>query len=231
MWHGWRVLRAAGPPARARVTQEWGRSLCELVAIRVERVGPAPPAGSLIVANHRSYADVPAIASCGPVTFLAKSEVATWPVLGPAATRGGTVYVHRDDAQSGAVALRKLRELARDGVTSVVFPEGTTRAAPGIGAFQAGAFRLAASAGLPVVPVAVEYARVEDAWIEPGDASFVPHFLRCFARQEVPVRLVFGPPLVGRDANALRAEAERWIETHLSAPVEEPARAPAAVPV
>lgn len=206
-------------PARcARITAEWGRAICRSCGIRIEWAPGEPLAGALLVANHRSYVDIPALAACGPLIFLAKAEVADWPLLGWAATQAGTVYVRRDDAKSGAVALRRLRALVGKGVAIAVFPEGTTFAPPGIGPFRAGAFRLAASADLPVVPVAIEVASVADAWTDPDDASFVAHFLRCFAQPEVQVRIAFGPPLRGRDAEGLRTMAERWITEHLAVP-------------
>jgi 1-acyl-sn-glycerol-3-phosphate acyltransferase len=77
--------------ARARMTQDWGRALCAVCGIRVERAGAPPQEPALLVANHRSYADIGALASCAPMTFIAKQEIRGWPVLGTAAARAGTV--------------------------------------------------------------------------------------------------------------------------------------------
>jgi 1-acyl-sn-glycerol-3-phosphate acyltransferase len=222
-WHGLRLVVAArrgglDATARARITEEWGRALCRACGIRIEVTGEAPSGGALLVANHRSYVDIPALAALGPVSFLAKVEVAGWPVLGWAATQAGTVFVHRDAARSGATALRRIRQLVSEGVAVAVFPEGTTFAPPGIGPFRTGAFRLAAALDRPVVPVAIEVGSAEQAWTDPDDATFVPHFLRCFAKPEVPIRIAFGPPLVGRNAEELRLAAERWIPEAAAAP-------------
>lgn len=218
---GVRLMRVRGLGHSARITHEWGRWCARAVGLRVERTGALAAASlgpALIVANHRSYADVPALAACLPCHFLAKAEVASWPVVGFAAQRSGTVFTTRDDPQSGAAALRELRSRLAHGVSMVIFPEGTTIGGPGIGPFQRGVFGLAAAAGVPVIPVAIEYADAEDAWVEPGDASFVPHFLRCFARRAVPVRVAFGPALVMRDGDELRVATERWIRANLRAP-------------
>ena len=219
--HGLRLVAAGNrldAHARARITHEWGLALCRACGIRVEIDGELPAGGALLVSNHRSYADIAVLASCSPLSFVAKSEVAAWPILGWASRRAGTIFVRREDARSGAVALRALRKLRAAGVTMVVFPEGTTLGPPGIGPLQLGIFRLAARARTSVVPVAIEYERPEDAWTEPGDASFAPHFVKCFARPTVTVRVRFGPALHGDDAELLRASTGRWITDHLAPP-------------
>ena len=208
--------------SQARITQEWGGAICRALGIRVERAGDRPEGAVLLVANHRSYADVAALAACAPMAFIAKAEIQRWPLLGRAATHAGTIFVSRGDAQSGAGALRRMRAALAAGVSIAVFPEGTTCASPSIGAFQPGAFRLAAAGGIPVVPVAIEYARASDAWTDPDDRTFAAHFITCFGRRQVAVRIAFGPRLVGGQADALRADAHRWIEAHLVAPREEP---------
>src|SRR5262245_34764460 len=83
---------------RARITQRWGRAICRACAIRVDVAGWPPTQAALLVANHRSYADITALAACLPVSFVAKAEVERWPVLGAAAARAGTVFLRRGDA-------------------------------------------------------------------------------------------------------------------------------------
>jgi 1-acyl-sn-glycerol-3-phosphate acyltransferase len=202
--------------ARARMTRDWGRAICMTCGIRVERIGEPPREAALLVANHRSYADIAALAACAPMTFIAKAEIRGWPVLGTAAERAGTVFVQRGDRRSGAAALRQSRALLAQGISIAVFPEGTTYAPPGIGPFEHGAFRLAAAARFPIVPVAIEYSRASDAWTDPDDRTFLKHFLTTFSRRTVAVRIAFGTPLIARDAEQLRAEATRWITAQLA---------------
>lgn len=219
--HGLRLAatRAALPHRQARITHEWGRAMCRACGLRVEVEGRFPDGGALVVANHRSYADIAVVAACAPVSFVAKAEVARWPVLGWAARHAGTIFLRRGDVRSGAVVLRALRARHAAGVTVVVFAEGTTVAPPGIGPLSPGIFRLAARRGLPIVPLAIEYERAEDAWTDPRDATFVPHFVRCFSRPVVPVRVRIGPPLhAGGDAEALRVATAEWITRNLVPP-------------
>jgi 1-acyl-sn-glycerol-3-phosphate acyltransferase len=209
---GARLLARPPDAARqARITNLWGRALCRYIGMDVHVEGALPREPALLVSNHRSYADIPALAACLPVTFVAKAEVLDWPVMGAAAARAGTLFVKRGDARSGAKVLRAMRTLAGAGVSVVIFPEGTTIGPPGIGEFHRGSFQLAAAAKIPVVPVALEYTRIDDAWTDEGDASFVPHFVRTFGRRRVGVRIAFGEARTLRDANALHDEVVRWI--------------------
>ena len=220
-WHFIKLLLASRRVAnnsteQARRTQAWARDLCRVAGIRIQFAeGTPPPPGTVLVSNHRSYADIFVLAAATPVVFLAKKEIESWPVFGIAARRAGTVFVDRSSRQSGADALRVLGDRLRGGATIVVFPEGTTTGGPGIGPFRTGSFRLAAAEKVPLVPVALEFERPEDAWTDPDDSSFVTHFLNKFSRREVWVRLKFGPVMQGDDPETLKRAAEAWIGANL----------------
>jgi 1-acyl-sn-glycerol-3-phosphate acyltransferase len=221
--YGARLLaRPPEPTRQARITHAWGAALTKVLGLEIEIDGDLPRQAAVLVANHRSYADIAVISSCTPVTFVGKSEVVKWPVIGAAAVRAGTLFVKRGNVCSGARVLRRMTARVRAGTSIVVFPEGTTCAPPGIGPFQRGAFRLAAAARIPVIPVAIEYGRAADAWTDPDDASFMTHLVETFGRRRVYVRISFGAPLSGTEADALHDEAVTWIERHLGAPREEP---------
>lgn len=227
LWHFIKLLLAprhiaTSSSEQAKRAQAWARDLCRAAGIRIQfGGGEPPPPGTVLVSNHRSYADIFVLAAATPVVFLAKKEIESWPVFGRAAKAGGTVFVDRKSRQSGAEALRHLGDRLRAGATIVVFPEGTTQGGPGIGSFRTGSFRLAAAEKVPLVPVALEFERPEDAWTDPDDSSFVSHFLTKFSRREVWVKVKFGPVMQGDDPEALKAAAESWISSNLEAPSAE----------
>jgi 1-acyl-sn-glycerol-3-phosphate acyltransferase len=212
------VRLVVGPDTARRgqaVCHSWARESLRILGVEVTVEGAVPGIACLLAANHRSYVDIPAIAASVPVAFLAKEEVASWPLFGPGARRIGCVFVRRSCAESRNRAVHDLRTRLTDRVSMVVFPEGTTTAGPGVGRFRPGAFRLAASGGFPVVPVAIRYAHTEDAWT--GNDTFVRHFLDRFAHPRMSVQLAFGPILAGSDPAAISAAAERWIACRLQA--------------
>ncbi len=213
-----RVLWAAGrrrwsPGLAAREAQRWACRLTEGLGIDVTRHGALPEGPVLLVGNHRSYIDIAALLSLCPASFLAKSELASWPLLGPAARLGNTLFVERESKTSRRAARNAVARRLGEGVPVVVFPEGTTTAGPGLLPFRPGIFATAAEAGITVVPVAVEYHERSHAWVD--DDSFIPHFMRVFGAPAVGVEVSFGPALNGRDCDSLRNASWQWIDAEL----------------
>jgi lyso-ornithine lipid O-acyltransferase len=210
-----RLTRSLAPQARARETyHRLSGTLVRLLGVHVERSGRLPRGLCVVVANHRSYVDIPLMMSEIPSTFLAKSEIARWPLFGPAARLCGTVFVERDDRGSRKRALERLGALLDSGERIVVFPEGTTSTGPGCLPFRPGVFRLAVAKGIAVVPVAIAYRNARDAWVD--DASFVGHFLERFDERRMRVVVAIGPPIFAGDPISLKQAAERWIAERLA---------------
>lgn len=127
----------------------------------------------VVVANHQSFLDglVLTAALPGPVQFVAAREFATRLVVGAFLRRLGTEFVERSDRARGLADVRRLTDAVLAGDTLVFFPEGRLARAPGLRAFHMGAFVIAASAGVPVVPVAIRGTR---SLLRP-DRYFVRH--------------------------------------------------------
>ncbi len=177
------------------------------LAIRVSGEWPIGPA--VIVANHLSYLDAIAIAAVLPCAPIAKSEVASWPIIGAAGRELGVIFVERDSVASRARALRRALVALRAGVPIVNFPEGTTTDGTTLLPFQRGSFGLARLAKVPIIPVALRCAP-ELAWY--GDASFVPHYLGAIKIAAPALELVVGAPIdSAAPAEALAAHTHHTI--------------------
>jgi 1-acyl-sn-glycerol-3-phosphate acyltransferase len=132
---------------------------CRLEAEGLERL---PRRGPLVLAaNHASYADVAALLALLPADFLfvAKREVLGYPLIGTFARRCGHLMVDRRDALRGVADAELVARALRDGEDVLFFPEGTFVAASGLRPFRLGAFQAAATAGAPVVPLALRGTR------------------------------------------------------------------------
>ena len=105
-------------------------------------------------------------------------------------------------------------KLLTDGYSILVYPEGTTHVEPMTRHFQRGAFGLAASKGIPILPIGIEYKEKSDAWV--GNDTFIPHFVRCFGKKNTVIDIGFGPPLLGDDAKELASSAKKWIDEWLN---------------
>lgn len=203
------------PALRARLVQLWAARLARAMGLRVCLRGGPPPLPALIVANHRSYADIPALLSAAPCTFLAKAEVASWPLIGPLAAALGTVFVDRDCPESRRRARARLAGMLEAGHSVAVFPEGTTHRGPDLLPFRPGMFQEAARIGVSVVPVAIGYPSPEDSWV--GDDTLLRHFTERFSASRVPVEVSFGAPCISDRADVLIEHAMHWIRCELRA--------------
>ncbi len=132
--------------------------LFTLYARKFEVVGRehVPLEGPLILAsNHVNNADPPAITLAVPryPLFMAKREMITWPILGPAFRMFGAFPVRRGGADLSAI--RAASELVNEGKMVVMFPEGTRSHTGGLTKGHPGTALIALRTGARILPVAV----------------------------------------------------------------------------
>ncbi|QGM99687.1 AMP-binding protein [Methylocystis parvus] len=120
-----------------------------------------PAKGAMLVFNHSSYADALLLAATlpGEPVFIAKRELASQFFAGPFLRRLGAQFVERFDVAGGVADVEALANAARSGRNLVFFPEGTFTRRAGLSGFYLGAFKIAAEAGLKVVPGALRGTR------------------------------------------------------------------------
>ncbi|SBU90670.1 lyso-ornithine lipid acyltransferase [Streptomyces sp. Ncost-T6T-1] len=155
------LVRLLGAGPRRRLTRHWARAVPQAfgVRVRVRLHAPdrTPGGGELVVANHISWLDIPLVASVLPGRTVAKREIRCWPLLGPLAARGGTLFIDRDRLRALPAAVREIATALRSGSRVVVFPEGSTWCGRGGGAFRPAVFQAAIDAGATVRPVRITY--------------------------------------------------------------------------
>ncbi|MFB8140799.1 lysophospholipid acyltransferase family protein [Streptomyces parvus] len=155
------LVRLLGAGPRRRLTRCWARAVPQAFGVRVI-VRPHLPDGApdgveLVVANHISWLDIPLVASVLPGRMVAKREIRCWPLLGPLAARGGTLFIDRDRLRALPAAVRDIATTLRSGSRVVVFPEGSTWCGRGGGVFRPAVFQAAIDAGATVRPVRITY--------------------------------------------------------------------------
>ena len=106
-----------------------------------------------------------------------------------------------------------MKKTLENGYSVLVYPEGTTHIEPRTRDFKRGAFRLAAEQGFPILPMTIEYLDDGDAWI--GNDTFVPHFIRCFGKKNTYVKIRYGEPISGNNADQLLHASKIWIDENL----------------
>jgi len=123
--------------------------------------GPIPARNVMLAVNHSSYLDSLVLSAVvpGPLSFVAKEELAGQRVAGPFLRRIGTMFVRRTDVMGGLEDTRNVREASLAGERIVSFPEGTFARMPGLLGFRLGAFLVAVEASIPVIPIVITGTR------------------------------------------------------------------------
>ena len=193
------------------IRRRWARFCCHLVGIRVDvNEPPAVEGPAVYVSNHRSYLDPVIVLRDVPSMPVAKAEVSGWPFIGFAARSSGVLYVKREDKDSRRATVIAIEETLKKGFSVLIYPEGTTHVELKSRTFRQGAFRVAAELGVPVIPIAIEYSRPEDAWI--NDDTFLPHFISTFSRRRIHIRMRYGQPITDADPERLLQRTQAWID-------------------
>jgi len=115
---------------------------------------------AVFIFNHQSAMDTIIMARLirRDIVGIARKEVQKQPIMGPALTLAGTVFIDRDKVSDPKEALKPAVEALEKGRSVVVAPEGTRSKDEKLGKFKMGAFHLAVQAGVPIVPVVIHNA-------------------------------------------------------------------------
>lgn len=218
-----------------RLQRLWCAGALVLLGVRVTRRG-APPAGAcVVVSNHLSYLDVAVLGAARPMRFVAKSEVAGWPVFGPLARLARVLFLRREQRRDLLRVGDGIRATLAAGASVAFFPEGTSTCGAEVRPFHPGLLQPAVEAGLPCLPVALRYETPAGqpapslgvCWW--GEMTFGPHFGRLLALPWVRAEVAWGAaPVRAGDRKALAAALQREVAA-LFVPVrQDTAAAPAA---
>ncbi|WP_424362720.1 lysophospholipid acyltransferase family protein [Methylocystis parvus] len=216
------IARRRGWAVQHRIQTGFCRVMCWTIGVKVTPIGALPAAAPrFVVSNHVSWTDVIALASLYPLVFLAKSEVAGWPVLGFLARLQGTVFVPRSSRKDIPAVNAALCGVLREGRDLVVFPEGTSSDGADVLPFRPAHFDAIQGYGgaLAVAPVAIRYtdgARpIDVGWY--GDMTFLPHLWSLMKRGGVECLVSCGEAIEprGKDRKQLAFETEAQVRAKL----------------
>jgi 1-acyl-sn-glycerol-3-phosphate acyltransferase len=188
----------------------WGWCMLIVLGVVVRRNKFPSVDRFILMPNHRSYIDIFLVAAHKPTTFVAKAELRKWPVLGFAMSVNRMIFVQRDNLRSMFDTMSQIKQAFDNGLSVTVFPEGTTFKGPGLRPFKAGSFKMAAEAGVPLVPAAIEYRNRNDAWV--GNDTFIAHFFRQMWKPLTFVNFTFGEKIINEDFKELKEQTRESIE-------------------
>lgn len=192
----------------------WHKCMCRLLGFHVQTIGKiAQQRPLLLVSNHVSWCDILVLGSHAPVSFIAKNEVADWPMFGTFARLQRTVFIDRDNRRTSGNQSQAIAERLKAGDVLVLFAEGTTSDGNRVLPFKSslfGAAKLALDTSDPdacvyIQPVSIAYIKRHGmplgryhrriaAW--PGTVDLVQHLKGVMTARSIGVELSFGEPFV-----------------------------------
>jgi 1-acyl-sn-glycerol-3-phosphate acyltransferase len=209
-----------GRRLQGAVRRAWGHATLAICGVRAELLGAAPEPPYILVSNHVSWVDILVYhAACPGGRFLAKSEIAGWPVMGLLARSAGTLFVDRARKGDLVRVNDAVGDALREGWGVIIFPEGTSTEGREVAPFKPSVFEVAIRTARPVSYAAISYetpagevpARLSVCWW--GDMTFPDHCYRFLGLPRVRATVSFGEEtLRADDRKVLAADAHAAVQ-------------------
>jgi 1-acyl-sn-glycerol-3-phosphate acyltransferase len=197
------------PSFRLKLISHWTRLICiffkKTLGIKlITNVRIPAPKGTFIVSNHLSYLDGIILGSIFPVVFVSKLQVKSWPIFGWVAQLEGTVFVDRERKLKSLDSLEEIAGLLKNSVNILLFAEGTSTNGSQILPFQSIFFQAPLSCSAPILPVTIQYTKVESAdlnlsnrdcvfWY--GQVNFLKHLLDVLKLRSIEAKVIIHPEI------------------------------------
>jgi 1-acyl-sn-glycerol-3-phosphate acyltransferase len=206
--------------------RRWSRTLLSILAVSVrERNAPKElPDRCMLVLNHISWVDIFVVDARFPATFIAKSEIRNWPMVGWLSTLVGTLYIERGKRSEVRRARQIIAAEIERGTLIAVFPEGITTFGRSLERFHSALFQPAIDAGATLQPVALRYldsaGRHTDAAGYVGDTSLLETIWTIVSTRHMVVEFNLLAPISVRSQTrrSLAEKAEAAIAGALGVP-------------
>lgn len=175
---------------------KWAQDILNRLQIQLAQQGsPSEENPLLLVGNHISYLDIVLLLKTVPeISFVAKGEIASWPLFGSAARLIDTIFIQRECRRSRGSAREAIKTHLKESKRIVIFPSGTT-CLDETKSWRRGVFEIAAETGVRIQPFRINYSPLRTAAYI--DRDFFPaHLHRLSQTSNVKARIEFHEPVV-----------------------------------
>ena len=224
LWLAGLVMPRRDLAGRRAIVQRWSVQMLRRLGVEVRVSGTAHPGAVLMVANHVSWLDIPALHASAPrARFVSKADIAHWPLLGRLARAGGTLFIERERKRDALRVVHEVADALKQADAVAVFPEGTTGAGYEVLPFHANLLQAAIVTATAVQPIALRYSEpghaVSVAAQYTGDTTLGQSLMKvCRARGlVVEVRFLPAEPVGELDRRALAQRLHDRISDELHA--------------
>lgn len=203
-------FRIAREEWRSCLVRQWARACAQIAGLDIVVRGSIPDPPRLLVCNHLSYVDIPLLFTQVGATFVAKTELQSWPVLGFLIKSASTVFIDRTRKRDIPRVNALIEHSIRQNRLVIVFPEGTSSRGQDVLPFKPSLLEYAAQNQSPVMYATIHYSTSEPdppadmavCWW--GDMTFPGHIFNLLKLRRIRATVDFGKsPVRGTDRKEL----------------------------
>lgn len=202
----WIVTKCAHGAGLYALPLFYHRLCCRIFGIKVLVEGvihTQPPV--VYMSNHLSYLDISVIGSILPASFMAKKDVARWPLFGTLARLQKTLFVSRNP-RDAATTKKEFEDQLKSPLPLVIFPEGTSSNGSSILPFKTSLFESFLKQDITIQPFTISLLEINgrkpstdalrDLYAYHGDISLPPHLWNFSKLKGCVLKLSFQEPVL-----------------------------------
>lgn len=193
--------------ARQWLIRHWSRVLLACCGVTVRYQGEPRRQGAVLwVANHVSWVDIFVMDSVRAVSFIAKSDIRKWPLIGWLVAGAGTLFIERGRRHAVRAVGRRMEARFDQGEAVGLFPEGTTSLGLDVAPFHSSLFEPAIRVGVDIQPVALRFlneGQRSTRYAFVGEQTLVRNVWLLLTATDTVVEMVFAPLITAQESSEL----------------------------
>ncbi len=208
--------------------KNWARAIRVIIGLKLAVKGTSPDPPFFLVANHLSYIDVVPLWAHLKGTFVAKSEVKSWPFFGWGTRTLGVLFIDRELKRDIRRMNRQISDVISPEQGVIIFPEGTSTKGAGVASFNAPLLQYPASQQMAVHYATLSYNTADSEWPAHlnvcwwGDMDFFPHFWNLLKLKSFECTIIFGEqPVIKADRKELARDLQKAVSNDFLPVVNE----------
>jgi 1-acyl-sn-glycerol-3-phosphate acyltransferase len=223
---GW-ISRSELRHIRRVLLKLWGAGCLRILNIKLVVEGPKPKPPFFMVANHLGYVDIMILAQQTGTSFVARADMAEWPVVGWMMHHCQMLFIKREDRRDAHRVIGLVKNVYKKGDAFTVFAEGRCGRGEKVHDFKPSLFEAPAREGFPVHCAALSYETPEGE--SPAGDSVVwwrwepveDHLRRMLSLPGFTCTLRYAPAPLVSDSRKVLAQASHAEVTRLFTPVKQ----------
>ena len=211
-----------------RVIYLWSWLVSWLLNMKISIKGSLGNPPFYLVSNHLSYVDVIPLWLCAKGTFIAKSEIKSWPFFGWATKTLGVIFIDRNMRRDVQRVNKLIASTMSEEQGVIIFPEGTSTKGKEVKPFHTSLLQYPAEVGMPVSYASISYKSYNPnrpashyiCWW--GDMPFFGHFWNLLKMKGFEVTISFGKQSISHnDRKILASKLHRAVKENFDPVVYE----------